>query len=580
MLQIYMFTTVVFGVMSIAYGLGGKWWWQSLASASAADALSSGRKSDFAAILTSRVLGAAHLLVMGAPSGVAAGALAGTPVPYTPPAPRRCRRRPPHATAVANASASTSHPSDAPPADAAPPQRMALALLQLAEQLASAADAAASVALVPAAAPVPRSRAPAVVPTPTTTNATVALRSGGVRRGLIAGCARNVARQLAATVEGNLEGLGAVFDDHRIAVYEEGSSDGTAARLAAWARRNWRVHAFLRPPGTGVRTERLAACRNVLLDAAKGAWVHGGRGYRASAAGGTAAGAAATALSGTIFGAAHVGAEDEVPGAPADVRMDYLVMIDLDYTAPLPPPSLRHAVDVMASAAPPAGGRLAEAGGRLVAAGALEAAAGAAGARWGVLAGNSASDYYDLWALRSRTLGVDYDCWGPDALKKGTCEKHALRIDARGPPIEVSSAFNGVALYDVGVLRSGAAARCAYGSEPLVGTVNPAFCTHTCEHLAFHTCLRDAGVRLAILPSLVQSCNHNWQQRHLPSQNVVSVDGSGAVDRRDARGAAAGAAVAASSAALRAELAPRRRAPGARPRPPSRRRRSRRGRTR
>ena len=72
MLQIYMFTTVVFGVMSIAYGLGGKWWWQSLASASAADALSSGRKSDFAAILTSRVLGAAHLLVMGAPSGVAA----------------------------------------------------------------------------------------------------------------------------------------------------------------------------------------------------------------------------------------------------------------------------------------------------------------------------------------------------------------------------------------------------------------------------------------------------------------------------------------------------------------------------
>ena len=113
--------------------------------------------------------------------------------------------------------------------------------------------------------------------------------------------------------------------------------------------------------------------------------------------------------------------------------------------------------------------------------------------------------------MRSRTLGVDYDCWGPDALKKGTCEKHALRIDARGPPIEVSSAFNGVALYDVGVLRSGAAARCAYASEPLVGTVNPAFCTHTCEHLAFHTCLRDAGVRLAILPSLVQSCNHNWR---------------------------------------------------------------------
>ena len=325
-----------------------------------------------------------------------------------------------------------------------------------------------------------------------------------------------------------------------------------------------------------MRTERLAVCRNVLLDAAKGAWVHGGRGYRASAAGGTAAGAAATALSGTVFGAAHVGAEDEVPGAPADVRMDYLVMIDLDYTAPLPPPSLRHAVDVMASAAPPSGGRLAEAGGRLGRR-ARWRRRRARRARGGECSlGTQRVTTYDLWALRSRTLGVDYDCWGPDALKKGTCEKHALRIDARGPPIEVSSAFNGVALYDVGVLRSGAAARCAYASEPLVGTVNPAFCTHTCEHLAFHTCLRDAGVRLAILPSLVQSCNHNWQQRHLPSQNVVSVDGSGAVDRRDARGAAAGAAVAASSAALHAEFAAAAPHAGRPAAPPSRRRRSRR----
>ena len=184
MLQIYMFTTVVFGVMSIAYGLGGKWWWQSLASASAADALSSGRKSDFAAILTSRVLGAAHLLVMGAPSGVAAGALAGTPVPYMPPAPARAGARPrPPPTASTPAPWRTrvldEPPSDAPPADATPPQQgWPLALLQLAEQLAS--DAAASVALVPAAAPVPRSRAPAVVPTLSPTNATWQARAACV----------------------------------------------------------------------------------------------------------------------------------------------------------------------------------------------------------------------------------------------------------------------------------------------------------------------------------------------------------------------------------------------------------------
>ena len=283
-----------------------------------------------------------------------------------------------HASAVANAGCFDEPPERCAAGGRPPPQQgWPLALLQLAEHLAPMRRRRWRSCR---AAPVPRSRAPAVVPTlsPTRTRRWPG-GGGGVRRGLIAGCARNVARQLAATVEGNLEGLGAVFDDHRIAVYEEGSSDGTAARLAAWARRTGGARL---PEAAGDGRAHRAA-RGVPQRVARrgeGAWVHGGAAQRA--AGGAAAGAAATALSGTIFGAAHVGAEDEVPGAPADVRMDYLVMIDLDYTAPLPPPSLRHAVDVMASAAPPPGSALA-AGGRLVAAGALEAAAGAAGARWG-----------------------------------------------------------------------------------------------------------------------------------------------------------------------------------------------------
>ena len=182
MLQIYMFTTVVFGVMSIAYGLGGKWWWQSLASASAADALQSGRKSDVAAILTSRVLGAAHLLVMGAPSGrggrarghagavhaAGAGAAAGARRQRAHRRQRVRQRRgerecfdePPERCAAGGrraAAAGVASPSCSSPSSSRPPR-----------------DAAASVALVPAAAPVPRSRAPAVVPTLSPTNATVA----------------------------------------------------------------------------------------------------------------------------------------------------------------------------------------------------------------------------------------------------------------------------------------------------------------------------------------------------------------------------------------------------------------------
>ena len=377
MLQIYMFTTVVFGVMSIAYGLGGKWWWQSLASASAADALQSGRKSDFAAILTSRVLGAAHLLVMGAPPA-AAGALAGTPVPYTPPAPAPLPA--PATTAPATASTPAPWRSTHRRATRAMRRRrtprrrgrVAPRPLQLAEQLAS--DAAASVALVPAAAPVPRSRTPAVVPTLSPTNATVALRSGGVRRGLIAGCARNVARQLAATVEGNLEGLGAVFDDHRIAVYEEGSSDGTRRGVGAAQLEGPRL-----PEAAGDGRAHRAARGVPQRVAQRGEGSVGPRRPRLPRSDGRrGGGAAATALSGTIFGAAHVGPRT-VPGAPADVRMDYLVMIDLDWRrccAVAAPRRRRDGIPRRRRRAQIGGGRRVGGGGR------VGGGRGAAGARW------------------------------------------------------------------------------------------------------------------------------------------------------------------------------------------------------
>ena len=90
-----MFTTVVFGVMSTLVRPR-----RQVVVAEPRVGLRRRRAEQraevgFAAILTSRVLGAATSLVMGAPSGVAAGALAGTPVPTCRRRPRRCRRPPP-----------------------------------------------------------------------------------------------------------------------------------------------------------------------------------------------------------------------------------------------------------------------------------------------------------------------------------------------------------------------------------------------------------------------------------------------------------------------------------------------------
>ena len=144
-------------------------------------------------------------------------------------------------------------------------------------------------------------------------------------------------------------------------------------------------------------------------------WVHGGRGSERRRRAARRRARRRRRGRAPSDDAAHVGAEEEEPSAPADA--DGLPRDDRRcYTAPLPPSSLRHAVDVIAvrrrrraqhwrRAAVGGGGRVGGGGGSWALKGR---------ARWQL----SASDYYDLWALRSRTLGVDY---APpmDALKKG-----------------------------------------------------------------------------------------------------------------------------------------------------------------
>ena len=58
------------------------------------------------------------------------------------------------------------------------------------------------------------------------------------------------------------------------------------------------------------------------------------------------------------------------------------------------------------------------------------------GRAWDALTANSSPRYRDRWALRSRTLGVDYDCWKDSrrVARSGSCFDHSIVIDPAAPP--------------------------------------------------------------------------------------------------------------------------------------------------
>ena len=133
-------------------------------------------------------------------------------------------------------------------------------------------------------------------------------------------------------------------------------------------------------------------------------------------------------------------------------------------------------------------------------------------AQWDVLTAAARPTYYDIWALRSRSIGLTYDCW--DAIRhdqlRGVLQNQAIQrhIDPfRVPhatmtaPIEVESAFGGLGLY-----RVTATADCSYTGVPpgcSVGETSTQCMREICEHVPFHTQMRERnGARIWIFPPL------------------------------------------------------------------------------
>ena len=86
----------------------------------------------------------------------------------------------------------------------------------------------------------------------------------------------------------------------------------------------------------------------------------------------------------------------------------------------------------------------------------------------------------------------------------GHCKHHEIRIHPHAPLVEVQAAFNGLALYTAGALRSNGG-RCRYKNESLdPDTRKPHI---VCEHVPYQTCLvQRGGVRIAIDPTLHVHC--------------------------------------------------------------------------
>jgi hypothetical protein len=121
---------------------------------------------------------------------------------------------------------------------------------------------------------------------------------------------------------------------------------------------------------------------------------------------------------------------------------------------------------------------------------------------WGALTANQGDYYYDIYALR-HPVWCPGDCWQEQRallpqLGKRAADEIALfsrmvHIDPRRPPIEVDSAFGGLAVY-----RRDALLGARYVGLDAQGQ-------ETCEHVQLHAQMRAHGWRIFINPALINA---------------------------------------------------------------------------
>ena len=309
------------------------------------------------------------------------------------------------------------------------------------------------------------------------------------------GCVRNVAEHLPQR-SAHIAALGSAFADYRVLIWEDGSTDTSRAQLKRWADTNPRVRLLLAtgvwPGGSLGRIARIGFCRNVLLaEVLKTAEVsrpHDRRISLHAPHGLTVAASPRSARSSRPRRLAQHWAAARTSAAAEK----FIISLDLDCPSVLQPATLSGAVALMS----------------------FDTSRGHPS--WDMLSANSLPSYYDLYALRSTLLALDYDCLKPssEVAARGNCFQFRVTLHPEAAVLPVDSAFNGLAIYRTAALQS---ARCTYGG-PFIST---------CEHVVFHQCLRRQGLRLGIAPSLVQGCGAEHAHADIPKPNVVRLERNG-----------------------------------------------------
>jgi glycosyltransferase involved in cell wall biosynthesis len=146
---------------------------------------------------------------------------------------------------------------------------------------------------------------------------------------------------------------------------------------------------------------------------------------------------------------------------------------------------------------------------------------------WDALFANTKTTYYDIWALRSKALGITFDCWdliyhmraqmGADlaTAKAIAVKKYQTKIKPSTPLIPVESAFGGLGLYrlskTIGCAYNGMTTFCSCKTHIHV-PAGFACRSDTCEHVSFHKdMIEKNGAKLYIIPSI----QVNSQEEHL-----------------------------------------------------------------
>jgi hypothetical protein len=124
---------------------------------------------------------------------------------------------------------------------------------------------------------------------------------------------------------------------------------------------------------------------------------------------------------------------------------------------------------------------------------------------WDACFANQSKVYYDIWALRHKTWCPN-DCWqtykfflnhgvGKHRALHAAVYSRMINLDSNEDPIEVNSAFGGLGIYKKHAILSAAYVGLDDNEEEI------------CEHVNLHAMMRGKGLRLYIIPSLI---NCGW----------------------------------------------------------------------